>query len=219
MNLDTEIRFHRATHLHEFVNEVLTKGDIATAANIAKSVKSPNGETTDGLRLYVTRNLDLAKTYLQERYLEAPEARFGLIASSRDKDLESFDVYNSFMATRRVKLGPWFTSGDEDPFSCRNLNTVVTEFGCQGLELDMALVAWGTDLIRNENHWSDHNARGYSRRGRAKTRDPFQMRLNAYRVLLTRGRDGSIIFVPPLANLDETYEFLMQCGVSELQSF
>ena len=219
LNLDTEIRFHRATHLHEFVNEVLTKGDIATAANIAKSVKSPNGETTDGLRLYVTRDLDLAKTYLQERYVEAPEARFGLIASSRDKNLESFGVYNGFMATRRVKLGPWFTSGDEDPFSCRNLNTVVTEFGCQGLELDMALVAWGTDLIRNENHWSDDNARGYSRRGRAKTRDPFQMRLNAYRVLLTRGRDGSIIFVPPLANLDETYEFLMQCGVSELQSF
>ena len=122
------------------------------------------------------------------------------------------------MATQRVKLGPWFTESEDGQVSCRHLDQVVTEFGCQGLELDMALVAWGTDLMRDNGAWTDRKARRYSRRGRAEVRDPFQMRLNAYRVLLTRGRDGAVIFVPALPELDETYQFLFDCGVPEIQT-
>ena len=147
---------------------------------------------------------------------ETPDAHFGIVASSRDKDLHQFGIENDFMATRRVKLGPWFTESEDSQWSCRRLDQVVTEFGCQGLELDMALVAWGTDLLRENGAWSDRKARRYSNQGQAKTRDPFQMRLNAYRVLLTRGRDGAIIFVPPLSELDETYECLLDCGVPGL---
>jgi hypothetical protein len=48
-------------------------------------------------------------------------------------------------------------------------------------------------------------------------RNPFQLRLNAYRVLLTRGRDGTVLFVPPITQLDETWEYLIRSGVTELE--
>ena len=92
----------------------------------------------------------------------------------------------------------------------------MTEFQCQGLELDMALVAWGTDLVRRAGAWSTDRARRYGHRGRTRPVDPFRMRLNAYRVLLTRGRDGAIVFVPPLAELDETWAWLRAAGFREL---
>ena len=110
--------------------------------------------------------------------------------------------------------GPWFCEGGEHPRSCRKLAEVATEFQAQGLELDAALVAWGTDLIREGGVWSNANARGYKRG--VKVRDPFQLRVNAYRVLLTRARDASVIYVPPLAALDETFAYLTECGTRKL---
>lgn len=80
----------------------------------------------------------------------------------------------------------------------------------------MALIAWGTDLMREDGAWTIRNARRYSPTGRTKPLDPFQMRLNAYRVLLTRGRDGEVIFIPTLPELDETYTYVRDCGIPEL---
>jgi hypothetical protein len=88
----------------------------------------------------------------------------------------------------------------------------MTEFGAQGLELDAALLAWGTDFVREDERWSIANARRYKPAGNAKVRDPYQLRVNAYRVLLTRGRDCTIVYVPALSSLDETYEYLVSAG-------
>ena len=90
----------------------------------------------------------------------------------------------------------------------------MTEFGAQGLELDAVLLAWGTDLAIDQGKWSTARARGYMKRNRVK--DPFQLRLNAYRVLLTRGRDATVVFVPPLPELNATYEYLVANGFREL---
>ena len=216
LNLEVEIRFHYAQKLHQFVEAVLSEAGPAKASAIAESVLRPNGEEVNGMKLYVTRSLEAAKEYLIERYSETAEARFGIVASSRDKDLPAFQVNNDFLSTSRLRLGPWFTEGDDHYNTCRALEHTVTEFGCQGLELDMALVAWGTDLVLSDGEWNNDNAKRYQTRGRSTPDDPFQMRINAYRVLLTRGRDGSIIFVPDLTELDETYRFLMQCGIPVL---
>jgi hypothetical protein len=216
LNLNTEIRFHRATQLHEFVDTLLARGDSALAHRAAEQVLRPYGEATDGLRLYVTRDIDVAKAYLRDRYADAPDMRFGLLASSRDKDLEGLGIGNDYQSTKRVRVGPWFSDGEESERSCRRLEICVTEFQCQGLELDMALVPWGTDLMREDGTWTIRKARRYQQRGRARVADPFQMRLNAYRVLLTRGRDGTIVFVPRLAELDATWEYLRNSGFKEL---
>ena len=88
----------------------------------------------------------------------------------------------------------------------------MTEFQCQGLELDMTIVGWGTDFILENAKWTDRLARGYRR----APKDAFVLRRNSYRVLLTRGRDGMILFVPPIDRLNETYQFLLSCGFKSL---
>ena len=128
-----------------------------------------------------------------------------------------FGVLNDFQSTKRVKFGPWYGDDehDYDGRSCRRLDTCVTEFGAQGLELDAALLAWGTDFVRAGGAWSNGRARGYKKG--AKVKDPFQLRMNAYRVLLTRGRDATVVFVPPLTELDETYGYLCEAGMMVLE--
>ncbi len=209
LELKVELRFHLAQEVHEFVDTLL-EGSAGVARDIASRLEIA------GHHLRITRELDRAKDYLRERYAEDPDARFGLIASSRDKDLIRFGVPNDWNATKRLKYGPWFGAGDDDPTgrSCRELRDCVTEFGCQGLELDATLLAWGTDLVRENGAWSNRRARTYQHSGRI--RDARQLRLNAYRVLLTRGRDGTVGFVPPMKVLDETFEFLIGSGFKEL---
>ena len=90
----------------------------------------------------------------------------------------------------------------------------MTEFGAQGLELDAALLAWGTDLRLEGGAWSNARASKYQRPGMVK--DPLQLRLNAYRVLLTRGRDACVLFVPPLDCLDETWQYFIDAGFMRL---
>lgn len=109
---------------------------------------------------------------------------------------------------------PCFAEGDDDPRSCRRLQQCVTEFGAQGLELDGVLLAWGTDLCRVNGEWSIAHAKRHARSAHVK--DPFRLRLNAYRVLLTRGRDGAVLFLPPIDELDETAAWLQAHGVKVL---
>jgi DUF2075 family protein len=71
---------------------------------------------------------------------------------------------------------------------------VITEFGAQGFELEAALLAWGSDLRWSEDKWSNSVARGH--RDWSKIKDAFQLRKNTYRVLLTRGRDATVVSVP-----------------------
>lgn len=206
LNLDTELRFHQARDLHQFVAALL--------AGTRPDALAPKAQRLDldGFHLRLSRSLDVAKDYLRSRYAEDPDARFGMIASSKDRDLVQFGIPNDFQSTKRVRIGPWY-SDPEDAYSgrsCRRLLTCVTEFGAQGLELDAALLAWGTDFVMRDGRWSNARARGY-RRG-AGVRDPFQLRVNAYRVLLTRGRDACVVFAPPQPELDETFGYLADAG-------
>jgi hypothetical protein len=192
--------------LHGFVARLLAGDSTSALRPLAGRLES------EGFHLRLTRSLDVAKQYLHDRYSDNPDARFGIIASSKDRDLVRFGVANDFQSTKRVRFGPWYGDPENDyqRRSCRRLETCVTEFGAQGLELDATLLAWGTDLIRDGGKWSNANARGY-RKG-AKVRDPFQLRVNAYRVLLTRGRDACVVFMPPLAEVDETYGYFEAVG-------
>jgi len=216
LDLNTEIRFHGTVNLHHVVETLLGNGGPEQMAPLLNQVLAPNGVPFDGIKLYITRDLHAAKAYLTERYAEHPKARFGMLASSRDRALVSHGVDNSFQGTKNVKIGPWFTQGEDGEHSCRHLRRCVTEFQCQGLELDMALVAWGTDFIRVNGQWSHQYASRYRTKGRVVVRSPFQIRRNAYRVLLTRGRDGSVIYLPRHAHLDETWDFMQAAGFTQL---
>ena len=206
LNLDQELRYHQASDVHVYVAGLLGDAQPSTLAEQAKKLND------SGFHLRITRSLDVAKAYLRDRYAEDVDARFGIIASSKDKHLVEFGIKNDFQSTKRVRIGPWYGEPEHSyvGHSCRRLESCVTEFGAQGLELDATLLAWGTDFRRAGGVWSNSLSRGY-RKG-AVVHDPFQLRLNAYRVLLTRGRDGCVAYVPRLELLDETYGFLLESG-------
>ena len=210
LDLQVEIRFHFASDLDEWVETLLQEGASTHARRLAESLERQN------YHLRMTRNLEQARGYFAKRFDGEPNARYGLIASSRDKSLHGFGIWNDFQSTKRLRLGPWYGDGDESALSCRHLRDCITEFQAQGLELDGVLLGWGTDFMREAGAWSDDRARHY--KPGTHVLDPFQLRLNAYRVMLTRGRNGTVIYVPPLAELNETAAWLQECGVRVLDA-
>jgi hypothetical protein len=211
LSLDRTLRSHLAADVHRFVAGIVAGEAPGGLAALGAGIEAA------GFKSYATRDRGLAEAYLRERYREDRDARFGLLASSRDRDLVRFGVANDFQSTKRVRFGPWYGDGEDAPGgrSCRHLRDCVTEFGAQGLELDAALVAWGTDFQRRDGAWSIARMARYQAKG-APVRDAARLRANSYRVLLTRARDANVVFVPPLPELDETYAYLRAAGFREL---
>ncbi len=204
LDLTVSLRTHLAGDVSDFAN-ALIDGDIDKARSYISSIYE------EGFSMAITRNLDAAKEYCIQRYGEDPDARYGMIASSKGRDLPQFGVDNSFYgAINRGKYGKWFNTSRGSGYSCCDLKTVVTEFGIQGLELDMPIVCWDRDMAWNGTGWNKFKPR------EDDTSDNNVYRVNSYRVLLTRGRDGFIIFVPPTEQLEKTYEMLKGLGIKEL---
>jgi hypothetical protein len=86
---------------------------------------------------------------------------------------------------------------------------VVTEFSCQGLGLDLAIVCWGNDFTW-DGEWKSPPVK------RSKAKDPHQLWVNSYRVLLTRDRDGLFIFVPKEVGMETTNSALVGAGAREI---
>ena len=205
LDLTISLRSRRAEQLHAWVASLLD-GRIAEAAKLCVPIQS------GGFPMYVTRSLDDAKRYIVSRYEGEPGRRYGIIASSRTQTfLPKHEVPSDFPSTKRVNFAHWYNRGRGEPRSGCNLDEVVTEFGCQGLELDLPLVAWGDDVT-----WSGGSWRVKPGRPRYPQDDPVQLRLNCYRVLLTRGRDGLAVFVPPTESMDQTEHALLAAGLRPL---
>jgi hypothetical protein len=211
LHLSGALRFHFAGSVESFAAD-LVRGVPAPQLAVQAGVLD-----REGFHLRITRDLDDAKRYLRDRYQDDPDARYGMMASARDKELWRFGVTNQLSPTR-FPYGAWYVEGDGDYLgrSCRELRDCVTEFGAQGLELDATLLAWGADFIRENGLWTNRLAKRYMNLKRVK--DPFQLRQNAYRVLMTRGRDGTVVFVPPIPLLDETYTYLAASGFRQLDT-
>ncbi|MBD3882373.1 DUF2075 domain-containing protein [Phormidium tenue FACHB-886] len=200
-NLTTSLRTHLAKDLQTWVSHLLS-GALEAAAALFPVL------TAAGYDAYLTRDLETAKAYCRDRYQSEPDKRYGLIASSRARNLSDHGIQNDYMATQRVKMGAWYIDPPDSLLSCCALSSTVTEFGCQGLELDFPIVGWGDDLV-----WQDAWVVTRSQRN---VRDPLRLRLNSYRVLLTRGRDGFMIFVPPTSKMNSTFAALRLAGLQVL---
>ena len=119
----------------------------------------------------------------------------------------------------------WFLNDRDDIRSSYYLEDAATEFQVQGLELDWTCVTWDGDLRYHDRGWGFHDFRG-SRWQNVNNADNQRYLLNAYRVLLTRSRQGMVIFVPrgerrdatrPPEFYDGTFAFLRECGIGELR--
>jgi len=187
LNLNATLRSHAAATYHRWVELVLDEGgrQLDAAAPLARQLRDA------GFPIYVTRNLAAARGYLVHRFGGEPMRRYGLLASSKARNLTPYGVDPGFQATRRLKVDRWFNDEPHSELSCCQMRDVITEFQCQGLEVDLPVVCWGDDF-----YWQDGWVMRPARRQKL-VRDPFQLRTNAYRVLMTRGREGLVVWVPP----------------------
>ena len=172
----------------------------------------------DRYPIVVTRDLSLAKQWIRNR--ARGTERYGLVASSKAQRLKphAIDV--------RAKIDPvhWFLHEKEDTRSSYYLEDAATEFQVQGLELDWACVTWDGDLRFTEGGWSFHDFRGDRWTNIINPENRNYLR-NAYRVLLTRARQGMVVFVPPGEQTDptraaefydSTFNYLLALGIPAL---
>lgn len=207
LDLNVSLRNHLARSASAFMNH-LVAGEIAQAKALSTTLKAA------GYTMLVTRDLEAAKEYCKARYVGEPSKRYGLLVSSKadTRLMKQYGVDNSYEATsiRNLDIAAWYNDPPESPKSSCSFRHVVTEFSCQGLELDLPILCWGPDMTWNGLSWDRY------RPGQPADSNDNRYRMNSYRVLLTRGRDGLIVFVPPKPELEAVYRLLCEIGMDIL---
>lgn len=210
LHLKVSMRSFRAESVSGFVKSLLD-GETKTARQLRKTFDS-------AYPIAITRDLHTAKAWIKKN--ARGTERYGLVASSNAQRLKphAIDI--------RVAVDPvkWFLNDAVDTRSSYYLEDAATEFQIQGLELDWICMSWDADLRRTQSGWSHHAFRGVSWTNVIKS-ERQQYLLNAYRVLLTRARQGMVIFVPsgeendPTRRpefYDRTYKYLVDVGLHEI---
>ena len=164
----------------------------------------------------MTRDLNIAKEWIKKQ-TEGKNCRYGLIASSQAKRLRAEGIW----VECKCKPEKWFLEGTDDIKSSYFMEEVATEFDIQGLEIDYALVGWDADYRYENGHFECYKPSG-SKWQTINKEDNRRYLKNAYRVLLTRAREGFIIFVPKgddsdrtrlCKYYDEIYQYLYDIGI------
>ncbi|MEG1536400.1 MAG: DUF2075 domain-containing protein [Clostridia bacterium] len=209
LHLSVSLRSFRSEKVASFVKALL---DIeANAKNIYDEVKWH-------YQIAVTRDLAEAKKWIKEQ--ARGSERFGLIASSGAKRLKSDGIW----VQSKCDAVNWFLNGKNDVRSSYYLEDTATEFDIQGLELDWTLLAWDADFRFEGGDFRYYNFNG-TKWQNVNSDSARKYLKNAYRVLLTRARQGMIIYVPkgdasdttrPPAYYDETFDYLVSLGLSEI---
>lgn len=210
LHLAVSMRSFRAENVSAFVKALL---DCQTA-----QAREVFAKISARFPIAVTRDLNAAKQWVRS-HARGTE-RFGLVASSKAQRLKphAIDI--------RVDVDPvhWFLNDKDDTRSSYYLEDAATEFQVQGLELDWTCVSWDGDLRFAGSGWSYHDFRG-SGWTNIKNSDNRNYLKNAYRVLLTRARQGMVLFVPPgeptdptrsPAFYDSTFNYLTELGIPTL---
>jgi DUF2075 family protein len=210
LHLAVSMRSYRAENVSEFVKALLDLEKEAASRlyeNISR--KYP---------LVMTRDLSKAKEWLKKN--ARGSERFGIVASSNAYRLKPHAI------NIKAPMNPvhWFLEGKDDVRSSFFLEDVATEFQVQGLELDWACVTWDADLRFSTKGWGTYEFRG-AKWISVNMAERKQYLKNAYRVLLTRARQGMVIAVPhgnpddatrKPEFYDRTYNFLASIGVNEI---
>jgi hypothetical protein len=207
LHLAVSMRSFRAEKLSEFVGSVLDNNpEAARKAFESIHLRYP---------IVLTRKLESARAWLRNR--ARGTERFGLVASSGAQRLRPEGVY----VKAEIEPPNWFLNDDRDVRSSYFLEDVASEFAVQGLELDWTGVCWDADFYYQRQAWQYQAFKGT--RWQAVREESKRLYLkNAYRVLLTRARQGMVIFVPQTAGRDHTrppslydgtFAYLSACGI------
>ena len=211
LHLATSVRSFRTPDLAAFVKAVL---DVDTDA-----AKELYAKIRDKYPIRITRDLNAAKKWVREQCQGT--TRYGLLASSGGLRLKPEGIF----VKNDASVENWFLNGKDDVRSSYYLEDVVTEFDIQGLELDYSIVAWDADFRFDGEQWTYNNFVG-NRWNSVSSEERKLYLKNAYRVLLTRARQGMVIFIPQGDDADHTrkrewydrtYEYLHSVGIPELR--
>lgn len=211
LHLAVSLRSFRSENVSNFVKALLDV-DIDTAKRLYEQFKND-------YPVFVTRNLHKAKLWVRSQ--AKGSQRYGLTASSGAKRLRKYGIW----VQNKIEATNWFLNGKNDVRSSFHLEETATEFDIQGLELDWTIVCWDADL-RFENGDFKHLKFVGTKWQNIKSADNILYLKNAYRVLLTRARQGFVIFVPTGDETDMTakpeyydgiYRYLKSVGIKELE--
>ncbi|SFU01754.1 Uncharacterized conserved protein [Algoriphagus locisalis] len=210
LHLSVSVRSFRSERISSFVHELI-KGNYSQAKSIVAEFNSV-------FPICITRDFSKAKQWLR-RKAKGTE-RIGLVGSSGGRRLRAvgIDVKNEITAE------DWFLNDASDVRSSHYLELVATEFDIQGLEIDYLCLAWDINFYFRDGKWNYQSFEGSKWKAVKNEVEKSYLR-NAYRVLMTRARQGIIIYIPegnssdrtrPPGLYDSTFEFLLSCGVKEI---
>lgn len=215
LHLKMSMRSFRSEKVSIFVNQLLALQKEEAAATLQELQNYP---------IVLTRSLDEAKKWLRDH--NRGSERMGLLASSKAERLKAISI--------NVRYQPdfvhWFLEDDTDIRSSNALEDTLTEFKVQGLEIDWACVAWDADLrlSKDGKSWQHYQLRSGTKWQNINKPINQEYQINAYRVLLTRARQGMVIVIPNGDHgvpPDETrkpewydgiYNYLKEIGIKEI---
>lgn len=211
LHLSVSLRSFRSAQLSSFIQEIINN-DIVKANNIYQEFIKKD------YPIRITRDLEKAKDWLKNQ--AKGTERTGIVASSGAIRLRPFGLN----VKAKIDAPIWFLNEREDIRSSYFLEEVATEFDIQGLELDWTCVAWDGDLFYNNNQWNYKKITGTTWKNCSNT-ERIKYLINSYRVLLTRARQGMIIYIPngnnqdltrPHFMYDGTFDFFIKIGIKEI---
>jgi hypothetical protein len=208
LHLATSVRSFRSERLSEFV-KLLLDLDVQRAKEMLRDV-------VGNYPIVLTRDLQKARRWVRAQ--ARGSERYGIVVSSQAERLKPHAV------DVRSPVNPvhWFLNGKDDVRSSYYLEDVATEFHVQGLELDWSCVVWDADFRHSEGGWDPWSFRG-NRWQRIRSQERQSYLKNAYRVLLTRARQGMVVVVPegdpedPTRSpsyYESTYQYLRGSGMA-----
>ncbi|MCF7791503.1 MAG: DUF2075 domain-containing protein [Victivallales bacterium] len=206
LHLAVSIRSFRAENVSLLIKQILDF-DLKSAQRTYLKLKN-------NYPIVLTRDINVAKEWLKKN--ARGSERYGIIVSSQAERLKPHAIHV------KTPIDPihWFLNDKEDVRSSFFLEDVATEFHIQGLELDWACVTWDADFRYKDNNWANWSFKGNKwQKINKEERKIYQK--NAYRVLLTRARQGMVIVVPKGTKedhtrkpeyYDPTFNYLKQIG-------
>jgi len=211
LHLATSIRSFRSEKLSEFIKELLS-------LNLGQSKLLYNNYLKAKYPIEITRDFNIAKQWLKDNALGTE--RTGILASSGAYRLRPCGI------SVKSKIDPpvWFLNGKDDVRSSFYNEEIATEFDIQGLELDWICVCWDCDLLLENDAWKYRKFKG-TKWQQVNKESARNYLINAYRVLLTRARQGIVIFIPEGDVNDDTrhpkfyegvYQYLKKIGLPEI---
>lgn len=188
LHLAVSMRSFRAEFLSKLIKEIL---------DIDENAKNTLNQLQDKYPIILTRDIEKAKKWLKEK--ARGSERYGIVVSSQAYRLKPLAID----VKTQINHVNWFLDGKDDVRSSYFLEDVATEFQVQGLELDWACITWDGDLRFDEEGWKTYSFVGTKWQNIHKEIRKKYL-INAYRVLLTRARQGMIIVIPEGNQEDHT---------------